>query len=1170
MKVKLIALAAGALLATASAYSQSVSTALSTNLFEPSNIDSDTADLYISDSGNNRIVKFIPSTGVVAPLAGRLGTVGSADGTNLFARFNQPRGVVLARGGLVVADYGNHTIRFVSLNGVVTTIAGAPGQAGSVDADGLSARFRYPAGLAADNSGNIYVADSKNNAIRMIDPNNNVITLATGFYEPAAVAVGDNGDLWVADTREHVVQRITRSNGIVTGVSVMAGQLGAAGSADGLDASFSELDSPKGLLWLGNAGLLISDTGNDTIRRLFFDEDINTWAVQTVAGSAGVPGKDDGTLTGARFNSPVGIARDPHGEGFFLVDRANNSVRRLQTTPPQPPVDEPVIGYVIFPPPDYTSVLVKVTTATFNNDVLIHILHERGTEAFFTEGPTPKSTFEDTIPNPSSKTGISPPAYSEGLSKSEVPPSMTAPKPDFTIKAIGSQDGRQSSPIAKARFQFKVANTQISGDNAALFTITNITFNSTMFYTIDGSDPTNVADGSRVFQYDPLFPISLNVEKDVTFKVRGFRPGYAPSDIITKIFTKSNFVANLITFGFASGEASSSYIAAPGQRFFAPVTLSVLPEQKMYSLQYNVAITNLGLVPVDLDSINYDTMLLKPHPTRVGFFLKIPPAMWDETNKVMRSLLFVNPETGLLGVGYIERGGSGSTNLYPTVSQDLITRSQAHDTTFFSKNGKVIVGSYSFKLPTSAALGDEYEIRLGRPTATDDGISHEPLILAPTNGVVGAGAINAVKRVTVAITNYIVGDVTPFRWFNSGDFGDGYLKNNDVVQTFQSAVYRLNTPPRESDLFNAMDSADGQFVDTFETLSNAQIDSMFFGDGELLIDDVYVTYRRSLDPTLSWIARQWGPAGLTAYVVPNREPGSGSTNTPPPAVVLADRRVSAPEKPANSSVAFRIDDAIVGGNRTVVIPVRATISGEYPLRVLLLGLHVTPLQGSPAITEELTFTAAPQLGEPVQFPLPDGVSPADSYAAAWLNDQVTGIKGDAIIGYLTIKLPDTVTPLSAYLVSFDHVSGSPNGGFVFNQSTRDGVLTIVDRSNSSWNDGISDLWRLRYFASTVDQLSAPGVDADGDGMTNQAEFLAGTNPNDRTSRLNVEMRSQGGQTIRLRWPSILNQHYVIEASPLLSGNHWHTISTNIVGNGGINEFIQENSGNDTFFRVRAE
>ena len=121
----------------------------------------DTAkNVYVTDGSYNTVRKITPA-GVVTTLAGTPGAVGSADGTGSAARFHSPFGITVdSAANLYVTDQNNHTIRKITPAGVVTTVAGAAGVIGSADGSGSAARFYYPAGIAVDSAGNLYVADT--------------------------------------------------------------------------------------------------------------------------------------------------------------------------------------------------------------------------------------------------------------------------------------------------------------------------------------------------------------------------------------------------------------------------------------------------------------------------------------------------------------------------------------------------------------------------------------------------------------------------------------------------------------------------------------------------------------------------------------------------------------------------------------------------------------------------------------------------------------------------------------------------------------------------------------------------------------------------------------------------------------------------------------------------
>lgn len=289
--------------------------------------------IYVSDFLNNEI-RAITAGGIVSTLAGTTSS-GSTDGTGAAARFNIPSGIALNATGssLFVADTNNNLIRSVSTSGVVGTLAGLPSLSpGFADGTGSAASFHTPRGAAIDASGNIYVGDAGNNAIRKIAPGAVVTTFAgnpTGssgsadglgtaasFNYPAGVAIDASGNLYISDQFNASVRKITPA-GLV---STLAGGAGT-GFVDGTGAA-ARFNDLTGLAVDALGNVYVADRANNAIRRV-----TPAGVVTTIAGAA-ASGNVDGVGTAARFNQPAGVAVDAAGN-IYIADSSNNEIRKI-------------------------------------------------------------------------------------------------------------------------------------------------------------------------------------------------------------------------------------------------------------------------------------------------------------------------------------------------------------------------------------------------------------------------------------------------------------------------------------------------------------------------------------------------------------------------------------------------------------------------------------------------------------------------------------------------------------------------------------------------------------------------------------------------------------------------------------------------------------------------
>ena len=282
----------------------------------------------------NDTIRKVTSSGVVTTLAGRAGLAGSVDVAAGIERYSSPSGVAVdSAGNVLVADTFNHTIRKVTSDGAVATLAGRAGVPGSGDGIGQSALFSYPNDLAVDHTSNIYVTDSYNHTIRKITAAGAVTTLAGSvgqpgsadgagtaarFSNPSGIGVDPAGNIYVADTDNSTIRKIT-GGGLVT---TLAGSAGLLGSADGSGSS-ARFANPNGVTVDSAGNVYVADSGNSTLRKVTAGG-----LVTTLAGSPGLSGGTDGVGNAARFDFPVGVTVDGAGN-VYVADWLANRIRRI-------------------------------------------------------------------------------------------------------------------------------------------------------------------------------------------------------------------------------------------------------------------------------------------------------------------------------------------------------------------------------------------------------------------------------------------------------------------------------------------------------------------------------------------------------------------------------------------------------------------------------------------------------------------------------------------------------------------------------------------------------------------------------------------------------------------------------------------------------------------------
>ena len=228
--------------------------AASARFFHPTGLAADAAgNLFIADTGNDTIRVY--SAGSVITLAGSPQASGSLDASGAAARFNGPTALTVGSDGTVyVADTGNNTIRKITAAGVVTTLAGAAGQSGSLDGTGSAARFATPAGIAVDSSGNVYVGDSGNSAVRKVTPTG-VVTTVASVASVGGLAIDAAGNLYAGSS---TVVEISPS-GTVTPLGPL---VPAVTLVNGGSAYFVQAGLPLQIAEAPQSGLTVDTQGN--------------------------------------------------------------------------------------------------------------------------------------------------------------------------------------------------------------------------------------------------------------------------------------------------------------------------------------------------------------------------------------------------------------------------------------------------------------------------------------------------------------------------------------------------------------------------------------------------------------------------------------------------------------------------------------------------------------------------------------------------------------------------------------------------------------------------------------------------------------------------------------------------------------------------------------------
>jgi sugar lactone lactonase YvrE len=285
----------------------------------------------------------IDTTGNISTVAGGAPVFGySGDGGQATdAQLRSPNGVYVDQSGRIyIVDTQNHAIRMVDTTGIISTVAGGNGFGFSGDGgQATNAKFDLPQGVYVDQSGRIYIADTFNNAIRMVDTTGIISTVAgigtvqwysgdggqasnAKLSHPNGVYVDQSGRIYIVDSGNHAIRMVDTTGNITT----VAGGNGFGYSGDGGQATNAKFDRPYGVSVDQSGRIYIADKSNCAIRMVD-----TTGIISTVAGTGTVSGfsGDGGQASSAKLNDPEGVYVDQSGR-IYIADTVNHAVRMFQ------------------------------------------------------------------------------------------------------------------------------------------------------------------------------------------------------------------------------------------------------------------------------------------------------------------------------------------------------------------------------------------------------------------------------------------------------------------------------------------------------------------------------------------------------------------------------------------------------------------------------------------------------------------------------------------------------------------------------------------------------------------------------------------------------------------------------------------------------------------------
>jgi hypothetical protein len=1112
-----------------------------------------------------------PRLNSCAPFAGFAG-----GDTYTNAQFNDPYASALdSQSNLWVADTGNSDVEEVSQAG--NRISSITTHVKIADAAEPFHPFPKVNGVAVDPGNNVYILMPANGHLRKFDPFVNPLsqiyfTNAAAVPAASALAVDASSNVFMAFSNGMIVQfrliDATPAPSYTNSLVYSNGRFSPGQLA--MRCVVSNFNwTPVALALRSDGQLAVSDTTSNAIY-LISTNDNSTPALLT--GGNGV-GYQDGPPLFAKFDQPHGIAVS--GDGRMVVcDTMNNRVRVIDTETNTTTLygtasnvwtgtfcdDIPALfaGWV-----DGTS--GTSTTSASGREPISVTISPNG-QLFVTEryydlirsvagsGLTPVSTVGVAL-------GLAPVVTT--LFASNI--TTTTATLNAAVNPEGEATGAYFQWGGTATNGNTTAATSLTNNlnstNIVSFVLTNLQPATTYFFQAAADNITGASSGGELvfttlatpqppaLSFSPsngYFPecVAISVTSSVSnvyFTTDGSAPttnseavemvtngsgGYVgtiqwcnPLEDLSALHVAAFNASGVgIVFG---GEASGTNLigfptsvqSAGGDIAYIPVVVDLQSNGTLKSLQFRVEVT-----PNDPSTPMISSLTLRSL-TDNDFVALTGPAPNNAAVTYANFAPYTNADNGLGLV--VSASGSSSGLDIANFAVAVLLRVQ---------------------IPNNAAFGQSYSLNVLYPTGTSDGI----------NDSVG---LEAMPVQTLAITDPIAlaGDSAPPNGYDNGQFGNGELDNSDANSVLYALV-DIRRPYSDSDVYKAMDV----FPET----------SGLIGDGFITFLDWQTVLYRSLGlDTNNWIRFwtngslshqqiSWSPGGAPVPLSENssRAPAKlSSTPNPPGLVWLRQIAIGA------GTVTYGVP-----GN-TYSLPVYATVLPGYDVSGMAFRAIVSPNGGAPAVGQ-IQFNAA--AGTPTPQVLP-GLSAGDIVCSWNLGGFNPPLVGSNYLGTISFQIPPGAQSGQSYSLQFVVGGGAPDLTTEYQMESFPGTVWVGTGAQQP-PSVTSDEWKMSFFGSTTNPLAADDVDADGDGMPNWMEYVAGTNPTNAASSFrftNATFNTNGAQGVAVNWLTAPGKTYFLESQPVLGEANWSVINTNS-GDGNYYQLLITNySGESRFYKI---